>query len=367
MWPGISAAVQDALTGPHNVSVRVSANTPTQGVLTDLPIIGGTVNVTSTQAVRRTCSIEVDPSLWPASVYDPLSPISCELFVEYGVRVAGSYQWIPVFTGPVQRARRKLASGSVPIDAAGRELKVAEDRMDAPSQTVLGALTVVEITRLIQESIPGVTVTNLTGSSTVAAQITVDRERWRDGVEKLADSIGAEVYADPMGNFIIRPQPVLEGTPVLVIKVGENGTLIDGDEELTRERTYNRVIAEGIRSDGTAPVRSVVSDTDPDSPTLYGGAFGKRPRFYSSPLLTTTGQCTTTATALLARATGLHSSITLEAIPHPGLDAGDLIEAHLPDGRRQLHIADSFNIPLKVGPAQRISSRSIELPAESGA
>jgi hypothetical protein len=366
MWPGISAAVQDALTGPHSTTVRVSATTPTQGVLTGLEIIDGAVNVTSSSAVRRSCSIEVDPSKWPASVYDPLSPISSEILVEYGIRIGSAYEWIPVFTGPVQRAKRRLTAGSVGIEAAGRELRVAEDRMDAPASTVLGAHTVLEITRLIQESIPGVTVTDLTGSLTVAAQITIDRERWRDGVEKLADSLGAEVYADPLGNFVIRSQPVLDGTPVLVITAGEHGTLVDGEEELTRERTYNRVIVEGIRSDGTAPVRSVVSDVDPDSPTLYGGAFGKRPRFYSSPLLTTIPQCDTTAAALLARARGMQATITLEQIPHPGLEAGDLIQANLPDGRRQLHIVDGFNIPLKVGPVQRISSRSLDLPSESG-
>ena len=198
------------------------------------------------------------------------------------------------------------------------------------------------------------------------SQITIDRERWRDGVEKLADSIGAEVYADPLGAFVIRLQPVLLGEPVLVIKTGDDGTLVDGDEELTRERTYNRVIVEGVRSDGTPPVRDVVSDTDTSSPTYYGGPFGRRPRYYSSPLLTTVGQCTTTGESLLARAKGMQSSITLETVPHPGLEAGDLIRAELPDGRRQLHIVDSFNIPLRVGPVQKISSRSVELPPESG-
>jgi hypothetical protein len=366
MWPTISAAVQDALTGPHSMSVRVSATTPTQGVLQDLGIIDGVVNVTSTSIVRRTCTIDVHPSLWPESVFDPLSPISSEIFVEYGVRVDSGYEWIPVFTGPVQKSKRSFRPGAVTIEAAGRELKVAEDRMDAPVQTVLSALTVAEITRLIQESIPDATVTDLTGSVKVASQITIDRERWRDGVEKLADSIGAEVYADATGVFIIRPQPVLEGTPVLTIKVGEGGTLVDGSEELTRQKTYNRVIAEGVRSDGTPPVRDVVSDDDTTSPTYYGGPFGKRPRFYSSPLLVSTGDCTTTAAALLARAKGMQSTITLKSIPHPGLDAGDLIQANLPDGRRQLHIVDSFNIPLKVGPVQDISSRSLELPPESG-
>lgn len=368
MWPGISAEVLTALQGPHSMSIRASSTTATQGVISNLPIIDGSVSVSSTQSIRRMCSIEVDPALWPATVFDPLSPISSELFVEYGVRTRDGYEWVPVFTGPVKRARRKLGVGTVVIDASGRELRVEEDRMDAPAQTVAGATVVAEITRLIQESIPGATVIDTTLSAAVAAQITIDLERWRDGVEVLANSIGAEVYADPLGQFVIRFQPVISTvqSPVLVIASGEEGTLVDGDEELTRERTYNRVIVEGMRSDGTPPVRAVVSDTDITSPTYYGGPFGKRPRRYVSPLLTTTGQCTTTGQALLERAKGMQSTITLESVPHPGLEGGDIIQANLPDGRRQLHIVDGFNIPLKPGPAQRITSRSVELPPESG-
>lgn len=367
MWP-MTAEVHAALQGPYSMSVRVSSTTATQGTITGLPIIDGAVTVSSTQTVRRTCTLEVDPALWPATVYDPLSPISSEITAEYGVRVRGEYEWIPVSTGPVQRARRKLGAGTVVIEASGRELRVIEDRLDAPAQTVSGATVIAEITRLIQESIPGVTVTNTTGSAAIAAQIMVDSERWRDGIEHLANSIGAEVYADPLGRFVIRAQPVLTGavSPVLVIAAGEEGTLVDGDEELTRERTYNRVIVEGMRSDGTPPVRAVVSDTDTTSPTYYGGPFGRRPRRYESPSLTTVGQCTATGEALLARVKGLQSTITLETVPHPGLEGGDIIQANLPDGRRQLHIVDGFNLPLKPGPTQRITSRSLELPPESG-
>lgn len=366
MWPH-SAAVADALTRSCSIQVRVSASTPTQGTLSNLPIVGGEVRVTSRQSVRRQCELQVDPSLWPATVYDPFSPISSEIFVEYGVEVAGEYEWLPVFAGPVQRAQTRFTSSGVSITAAGREQKIIDDRLDAPQQTVLSATNIAEITRLIQESIPGVTVTNLTTSAAVAAQITVDRERWRDGVEKLADSISAEVYADPLGEFVIRPQPVLEGTAVLRISSGDDGVLVDGDEELTRETVYNRVVVDGIRSDGTPPVRAVVSDTDASSPTFYGGAFGKKPRFYVSQLLTTTGQCTDTGNALLARAKGIQSSISLDIVPHPALEAGDLIEVFLPDGRRQMHIIDSFNLPLGPEGTQRISSRSVELPPETGA
>lgn len=344
----------------------MSAITATQGTLTDLPFIDGEVKVTSSQAVRRTCSLTVDPRLWPASVFDPLSPLGSEVLAEVGIGARGGWEWIPVFRGPVQRSNRSLTAGAVTIEAAGREQAVIDDRLDAPAQTVSGALVVAEISRLITESIPTATVVDLTGSTKVAPQITIDRERWKNGVEALATAIAAEVYADPTGVFYIRPQPTLNADPVWTIEDGANGTMLDGDEELTREKVYNRVVVESSRADGSAPIFVVVSDDDPASPTRYGGPFGRKSRPYRSPLINTVPQATEIGIALLARIKGLQSTITLKAVPHPGLESGDVIEARLPDGRRQKHVLDTFNIPLKAGPVQSLTSRSLDLPSETG-
>lgn len=370
MWTPFSTRARQVVGGSYSRRIRATAFGATIGQLENLPVSGGLVTVDATSQVRRTATVVIaDPRLWPADPLDVLSPFGSELLLEYGVVIPGyGTEWVPLIRGVIADADRerpvRSGDGAVTLKLSDRSVRVHEDRLDAPAQTVSGALVTAEITRLIQQTLPSATVRNSSGSSQVAAVLEIERERWRDGVEKFADSIGCEVFADPTGVFVIRPQPQLTTNAVWEIRSGRGGTLVSTQEKLTRERVYNRVVATGQRTDGTAPVRAAVSDTDTTSPTYYGGPFGKKPRFYSSPLLTTVGQCTTAATALLARARGVAASVSLEAIVNPALDVGDVIRVY-DDGRWQHHIVDRVTVPLRAGQAQQITTRSLDLDPES--
>ncbi|MFC0546938.1 DUF5047 domain-containing protein [Kutzneria chonburiensis] len=369
MWP-LTALAAQTLTSSHQIAVRGTAYTAALGVLTDLPISGGSVTVASTSQVRRTASVDIaDPALWPANPLDILSPLGSELAIEYGVVLPGvGIEWVPLIRGVINSASRTrpVASGqgAVTLVLNDRSSRVADDRLDSPAQTIANATAVSEITRLIQLTLPSVTVTDRTGSSQVAVTLDIARDKWADGVEKLADSIGAEVFADPLGNFVIRNQPQLTDPSVWTVATGRGGVLVQKDETLTRDLVYNRVVASGATTDGTAPVWVGVSDLDPNSPTMYGGPFGRKPRFYTSPLLTTTAQCQTTAAALLARTKGIQATVTLATITNPGLDAGDVLLVR--DGITvEAHIIDQVTIPLRHTDMQQITTRVMTLPAES--
>jgi hypothetical protein len=369
MWTNLTSRAQQALQRSHAIKVRGTAYGASIGKLENLPITDGEVVVDGTSQVRRTATIHIaNPKLWPRNPLDILSPFGSQLLVEYGIVLSRTEtEWVPLIRGVISDADRERSAtrgdGTVVLSLSDKSSLVAEDRFDAPIQTISGATVVAEITRLIQETIPGVTVLNLTGSVQVAPVLDVERERWADAIEKLADAIGAEVYADPAGGFVIRLQPKITDGAVWTVASGRGGILIAKREKLTRDKVYNRVIAIGERVDGAAPVRSGVSDDDPASPTRYGGLFGKKPRFYSSPLLTTTGQCTAAATSMLERVKGVQASVSLSAIVNPALEAGDVVDV-FDEGRRQAHIIDRVNIPLKVGTAQSIDTRSLDLEAE---
>ncbi|HEX5525174.1 MAG TPA: DUF5047 domain-containing protein [Pedococcus sp.] len=368
----MSTAAHNMLVADHDIDVRATAYTPSLGSVSGIPVVTGTITVDATSQIRRSATLSIaDPAYWPADPLAILSPLGSELFVEYGIVIPGQgTEWVPVIRGvitDVERTRPSTdgGSGAFTVKLADRSVKVAQARFDAPTQTVTSATVVAEIRRLITEVLPTVTVTDYTGSTMVAPVIEIEKERWADGVEKLADAIGAEVFADPLGNFSIRPQPVVTSGPVWAVSVGESGTVISMDEKTTRELTYNRVVASGQRSDGTAPVTATVSDTDPTSPTYIGGAFGVKTRFFVSNLLTTVPQCTTAAEALLARTIGMHGSIALSLITNPALDAGDVVHIH--DGEHHAdHIVDTVTIPLSPMEAQRLTTRSLELPSEIG-
>lgn len=369
MWP-LTTAAANALTDSGRVDVRVTAYTSAYGEVSGIPVASGSITVDATSQVRRTGTLGIaDDAYWPADPFAILSPLGSELGVEYGIGIPdGTTVFVPVFRGPVtdvQRTRPYTSGGAaLSVSVADRSSKVAEARFNQPTQTLAGATAVAEIRRLITDVLPAVTVTDLTGSTQVAAQLDIQRERWSDGIEKLADSISGEVFSDPLGNFVIRPTPTLNDPSVWVVSTGDGGALLNMDEQRTRERTYNRVVASGERTDGSPPVYAVVSDTNPASETYIGGQFGIKPRFYASPLLTTTLQCTSAATSLLARTTGMQGTVTLTTLVNPALDCGDVIVVRDND-RVSAHIIDTLTIPLSPKDSQQITTRSLELPAES--
>jgi hypothetical protein len=366
VWP-ISAAARTALRGSHAVTGRLTAYTPNGGVMSGIPFSAASVDSDAGSQVRRTASLTVaDTTLWPVGGFDALSPVGAEAGLEFGIVLpGGATEWVPVFRGPVQKAGLSLPlADALAVELADRSKWVGEDRLDVPDQTHAGATTVAEIARLIHETLPSAEVLDLSGDTTLAPVLQIDKERWQDGVEALADSIGCEVFADQVGRFIIRRQPTLGDDPVWVIDAGSTGVLIKADRELTRESVYNAVIATGTRTDGTPPVYAKVTDDDPDSPTRYGGPFGRKPRYYSSPLLVTTEQAEQAAAALLARAKGVLATVTVEAVPNPALEPGDVVEVRLADGTRQRHILDKVPLSFSAADSQSYTTRSNDLPTE---
>jgi hypothetical protein len=368
MWP-LSTAARIALTQSHGMTARATIYNPLAGVLPDLPIAGGQVDADATSQVRRSATLLVDPHYWPASPTDLLAPFGSEATIDYGIVLAdGNIEWVPLgrfSLDDTSRTRPPSGSAEITVKLVDRSARVAEDRLDAPTQTVSGATVVAEIRRLIQDTLGvAVDVIDNTGSTQIAPVTEIDRDRWADGVEVLADAIGAEVFFDRLGSGVIRPQPTLADTPVWLVTVGEDSMLLTAKDRLTRDGVYNRVIAAGQRTDGSTPVFALVSDTDPLSPTYYGGPFGKKSRYFSSSLLTTVPQCTTAATALLNRATGLGVQIEMEQLVNPALEPGDVIGVLQDDGTVTTHIVDKVPIPLTPDGTQALGTRSNDLPPE---
>lgn len=368
MYP-LSTTAASLVRGSHTMTLRATAYSARGGQVSDLPVTSGTVTVDSQSQTRRTATVGFgDDSLWPQDAYSILSPIGSELKLEYGIVLPGSgIEWVPLIYGPIVDASRTRPSdntSAIEVKVTDRSSKVAEARFDAPTQTIAGATTVSEISRLITTALPTVSVVDTTGSTKVAPQLDIERERWADGIEKLADSISAEVLADTTGNFLIRPQPALTDPTVWVVTAGDGGILVTEADQYSRDLVYNRVVASGQRVDGTPPVYAVSSDNDPDSPTYISGPFGIKTRFYASPLLTTVPQCQSAADTLLARVTGRHLNVSFEVIVNPALEAGDVIQLVV-DDRSEIHIIDQVSIPLAPDGVQQIKTRSLELPNEA--
>lgn len=362
----LSTRARIALGQSHSMQARATVYSPTYGVL-ELPVSGGSVEVDATSKARRSATLQADPRWWPRSPSDLLAPYGSVCQIDYGiVLTTGDTEWVPLMLGYLDEASRTRpvsSSGDITVKVVDPAVRVAEDRLDVPAQTIANATAVGEIARLVRESLGSqIVLVDQTGSSAVASVIVIERERW-DAVEKLADFLGAEAFFDPVGNLVVRPQPTLNQDPVWTVRTGNGGNMLTVKDKLSRELVYNRIVASGQRTDGVPAVYATATDTT--SPAYYGGPFGKKPRFYSSELLTTVPQCQTTADALLARVRGTAAQIEVELLVNPALDVGDVLTVLDPETGESRHIIDKVAIPLSPDGTQSITTRTEDLFAES--
>ncbi|WP_432845968.1 DUF5047 domain-containing protein [Amycolatopsis sp. CA-161197] len=369
MWSLSNEAVKE-LGASHTMDVKAVVSSPYTGTR-EVPVLDGGVDVDSGSQVRRTATLVTDPREWPGDPTALLTPFGSTCALYRGIVIPGQDEpeWVPLGVFALDKTGRSRSAESrsaVTVKLVDPSQRVAEDRFDAPTQTLPGATYVSEITRFIRGTLgAGYPVIDLTGNTSVAPVMDIEKERWGDGVEKLADAISAEVFFDQIGQAIIRPQPTLSDPPVWYARTGRSGNVLTTDEEWNRDNVYNRWVVTGTRSDGTTPVRAVATDDDPASPTYIGGPFGKKTRYYSTPLITTSDQAEAAAAAFLSKSQGLSCTVDFSLVVNPALDGGDVIELADADLGRGVHILDSVSIPLTAAGALTTKTRSLLLPAES--
>lgn len=357
MWSVTSRWVQ-ALTQSHRVTRRVEV-WRSGTYLGEVPVGGGSVTVRAGNRVRRTLTVTVPDAYWPGS--DPsalLTPYGSELRVWRGIDYGTTSEEVPVFRGRIDSVvDRDRYDGQVEVSCSDQMAIVNDARFEYPR--ALDGFGVVDgITTLIQEAIPDAAVVDLTGSGVQIPYGTVwDRDRGQ-AIDDLARSIGAEVYADPVGVFVIRAVPALTGAAVWSLTDGAGGTLVSDSRSVSRNGAFSVVVATVEGADGRVPLRAVVADTNPASPTYVGGPFGRVPRFYASSLVVDVDQAAVAARAILNRSLGLARTREVTCVPNAALEAGDVISISVA-GTAETHIADELTLPLDVDqPAMRITTRS---------
>jgi hypothetical protein len=179
---------------------------------------------------------------------------------------------------------------------------------------------------------------------------------------KMAEAIGKEVYFDREGGCVLQHAPTVEEEDVAATYEYND----ESDENLMTEPTVNwdttdainAVVAVGENTDNETVYVGKAFDLDPNSPTYYYGAFGKRPLFYSSPLITSTDQAAVAAATRLRGRIGIMEGVSFQAVPHASLDLDDIIRVkrtalHL-DG---LYLLDGITMPLRADSLSSITTR----------
>jgi len=154
------------------------------------------------------------------------------------------------------------------------------------------------------------------------------------------------------------------GSPVWLIDTGARGVMVEAEEALDRTGVYNGVLVVGQNTATDAPVSALVYDAAFDSPTRWGGPFGKVVHVEQSTAVQTVSQATNAAQALLDKKLGLTRSVTLTISPNPALEAGEIVDVAFEDGRRERHVIDATNLDLGPEGAQALTVRSVFQPAD---
>jgi hypothetical protein len=323
----------------------------TDGRVVDLPHTGGSVTVDRGQAIRRTCTVTMaDPSVIPRSPSDQLATYGARLRISRGVDYGdGTRELVPVGVFRLDSVGGDASQG--PVTLTGKDLAaVIQDDKFTTTFTVAGTL-INAVTVLIQRSLPTAEIVSSISDVAIGTRsYDIEADPWA-AVQEIAAAGGAEVYPDADGVFRIATLPDLAtATPVWSIEATEGGAYISATRSMASDNVNNGVMARGENTtDNAPPVSYLAVDNDPNSPTYWSGPYGRRPMFYSSATLTTTGACQQAAILKLAQAKAPNAAGDISSLPNPALEPGDVLRVMHEDGSRELHQAASFTVPLDTG------------------
>ncbi|MEU0992013.1 DUF5047 domain-containing protein [Streptomyces sp. NPDC005953] len=360
MYP-VSQRFLQALAESHRPVTEV-VRFHSDGRTEDLPITGGTVTVDRSQQCRRTVSLtSSDLGLIPRTAADRLAAHGARIRITRGLDLGEFRELVPVGVFRVDEVGGDVDTGPVTITGKSLECAVADDKFTAPwraSGTAVGA-----ITALIRRSIPDAAVDSSRATDAAIGPRVFDTgsDPWA-AVTEIGTAIGCEVYADADGGFVIAPlADILTTAPVWTIAAGEGGVYIQANRGLSTSGVRNGWLVRGENTEvGIAPVSQLVVDNDPGSPTYWGGPFGRRPDFYSSPTITTSAAALAAGTLKLRASMAPTATADLTSLPNPALEPGDVLLGVYPDGTRELHQVHAFPIDLGTGgtfTVQTISAR----------
>lgn len=370
----VSTSFENAVRGSHQMVARARVctyfQTGTNPDGTEIPILAGDVQLDASASIRATLDMETIGE-WPSKADSLLAPYGNEIFVERGIILEnGEAEYVPLGYFRIYSPEQNEApNGSIRISAKDRMSGIVDARLFAPRQFTAGTSLGDIFLDLVLEVYPDAVIEwdDDTNEKTLLRSQVAEEDRY-EFLNDLVTSHGKVMYFDHRGVLVIKSPPN-HRDPVFTVNHGRDGVLVSVSRQLTREGIYNAVVAMGEATDTEEPVRAVVVDTNQHSPTFFYGNFGKVPRFYSSPFITTEAQAISAATSILSRELGVPYNVDFTAVPNPALEPLDPVKITFPRGRAELHVIERITIPLDAGGVLQADCRqgttiSIGAPSE---
>jgi hypothetical protein len=340
--------------------------------LAEIDIESGTVEISTSNAIRRTCSVNLitdrtNNNLVPNTQFDLLNPFGNEIRLYRGVRFQdGTDEYVPLGVFVITDVSISDTNDGVSIEVSGedRSLIVSRNKWTSPYQLVSGTLES-SITALLlnryPEAVTSFPTTNVTINQVILGAEN-DNDPWKDAVE-ICELVGFDLFFDATGIVTMKQFPTLDGTsPIATFVEGEGTTVTSLNRSISTKETYNGVIYYVEGSNVSTPIRVEVWDEDSGSPTYRYGKFGQVPTFVSTNLLSTSAAAITAASLLLNTYIGAQETINWEGLVNPALDVQDIVYVKSIGAKvDRIVILDNLSIPLSPNETMSAAARTVRL------
>jgi len=359
----ISATFAQALQRSHRRVARVSALDSAfvpipGGVLSgeDGYVIDGSVTIDRRRAVRRTCSLTIanPDGVWTPSVPGDFFYFGSPIRIERGIYLGDGIEWVTLgeflVDGPI--IEHTARGSTLQIQAQDRLKKAATSKFASPTTYAISSTVRSVIDDLAQDAGMGAARMRLDDDGSVlgAARVYGEQEDRLSAMTALAHDFGLELFIDGDGVLVLQKVVDLAALPVAwEFTEGDSAVTLGITKGLNDQRLYNHIVVIGESAD-QSPVKGEALDDNPASPTYVSGPFGDRTYFYSSAMITTTGQANKVAAARLPDLALIEEEISLPIVVNPALEAGDKIRIVDPITMTDAYyLIDSITIPLGAG------------------
>lgn len=360
-----------AIRQSHTIVSYITAKSPT-GQAVRLEATDGNVSIDRTSDIRRRCNITCVDSTGkfsPRSATDLLTPTGTEVTVYRGVKYPSGIEEV-VAVGVFRLSKvtitdttSSIGTPGVVLEGYDRSRTVQRDRFTEPYTIAEGTNIIQAIQDILARTFDNLTYDATATTLTATAPMVYDtsNDPWQ-AVSDLAAGIGCEIYFDPTGNVVIAPPVDVDHLPApdWDFVEGEGCQMLGLNVVYTDEPGFNGVVLTGESTgDEAPPVRSVVWDEEPTSPTYHLGPYGEVPLFVTNSIVSTQADADSVATATLNSTIGITSQLSVTALVNPALDANDTVQVtRAKSGIAGKYAIDSVTIPMQAAETAEITLRA---------
>lgn len=312
-------------------------DTTTRFVLARITLTRPSTGATSPKVLSFELAVSVDASV------DEFVPVGHGMIDRVTVKsVAGSSGGGGSTSGPSSSAVSGRGGGqvgggpSIMVHVTDLSRAIKRNVWEMPFTLAGGLNYGVAVKLMVLDRLPSQTLFSIASTTRILPDVVVyglnqGGDPWQDIME-LAQAIGYETYFDPNGVFVFRQVPdPSTGDPVWEFNEDVNPLVSEAQRELSDEQTFNHVIVIGQSTSSENAVSAEAQDTNPNSPTYILGPYGQVTQRLTFSLITSQDQAQDAANAILNNSLGASDTVTLQVVPQPALEPGDIVKVKCGD------------------------------------